>query len=198
MKNIKEFNSQEDFLSYVYPLIKKQINSGSEGDIYLTKDKEILKVMSNFFSDKYLSQYPNIIMSSDLKLDSFIFPDELYVSNDLILGYREKYFENDLFNVFPKEQINIENLIKAREKFIEDTKIITDYGYRLFELPRNIMFDNKRLVAIDTLDYIKEKTTLKDNIEIIDYALLTELSDIYNEIDNENPFTEEIQKVYKK
>ena len=117
-------------------------------------------------------------MSSYLKLDSFIFPDELYVCGDIILGYREQFFEGNLFNAYPKKNIDLESLIKAREVFIEDAKIMTDYGYKLFELPRNLLFDNKRLVVIDTLDYIKKEITLKENIEMLDYALLTELHDI--------------------
>ncbi len=96
------------------------------------------------------------------------------------------------------KNINIDNLLKAREVFIEDIKEITKFGYKLFELPRNLLFDNKRLVAIDTLDYIKKEITLKENIEILDYAILTELHDIYSELDNSKPFDEEIEKIYTK
>lgn len=98
-----------------------------------------------------------MITEDKLKLDSYLFPSDIYVSNGIVLGYKQDYFDGDLINAYPGIRLDIDALIKAREKFIEDTKILTDFGYKLYELPRNIMFDNKRLVAIDTLDYIKEK-----------------------------------------
>ena len=201
MNNIIEFNNKKEFIEYIKPLLKEDLNSGSEGDIYITKDNNVIKVMHQFFGPKYLKDCPNIIMSNDLKLDSYIFPDELYIIDGIIMGYKEKLFENDVFSFYPslkKFATNIDNLFEAREKFIEDTIKLTEYGYKLFELPRNIMYDNKRIVAIDTLDYIKQKIKKEENIRIVDHAILLELSDMYKEIDVRQPFDTEIKKLYKR
>ena len=201
MNNIIEFNNKKEFIEYIKPLLKEDLNSGSEGDIYITKDNNVIKVMHQFFGPKYLKDCPNIIMSNDLKLDSYIFPDELYIIDGIIMGYKEKLFENDVFSFYPslkKFATNIDNLFEAREKFIEDTIKLTEYGYKLFELPRNIMYDNKRIVAIDTLDYIKQKVKKEENIRIVDHAILLELSDMYKEIDVRQPFDTEIKKLYKR
>lgn len=201
MNNIIEFNNKKEFIEYIKPLLKEDLNSGSEGDIYITKDNNVIKVMHQFFGPKYLKDCPDIIMSNDLKLDSYIFPDELYIIDGIIMGYKEKLFENDVFSFYPslkKFATNIDNLFEAREKFIEDTIKLTEYGYKLFELPRNIMYDNKRIVAIDTLDYIKQKVKKEENIRIVDHAILLELSDMYKEIDVRQPFDTEIKKLYKR
>ena len=198
MDNIKEFGNYKQFLKYINKEKGAFINEGSEGEIYHSKDGQIIKIMQDLLGNGYKEYNKDMLLESNLKLDSYIFPNEMYLLDGKILGYKEKYFNGDLFNIYPKKDINIDNLIKAREKFIEDTKILTDFGYKLFELPRNIMFNNKRLVAIDTLDYIKKEITLKENIEILDYALLTELHDIYKELDNSKPFDEEIEKIYTK
>lgn len=201
MNNIIEFNNKKEFAEYIKPLLKEDLNSGSEGDIYITKDNNVVKVMHQFFGPKYLKDCPDIIMSDDLKLDSYIFPDELYIIDGIIMGYKEKLFENDVFSFYPslkKFATNIDNLFEAREKFIEDTIKLTEYGYKLFELPRNIMYDNKRIVAIDTLDYIKQRVKKEENIRIVDHAILLELSDMYKEIDVRQPFEIEIKKLYKR
>lgn len=198
MKNIREFKSHSEFLKFAKPQLVKYLASGSEGDVFLTKSGDIIKVMTFYYEQRYLCDCQDAIFSNELQLDSFIFPDELYVVDGLIVGYREKYFENDLFHTDLDMNYSIENLIKAREKFIEDTKVLTEHGYQLFDLARNILFDNNKLVAIDTLDYVKKNVSLQFNIGAVDYAILTSISDCCPNIDVRKPFEEEIQKVYTK
>ena len=200
MKKIKEFTNEKGFINYVTSKIKTEIGEGSEGKVYLTNDGEVIKIMIDAFEPKEYNAYSDIIMDSDIKLDSFIFPKELYIINGIIVGYKEDVFRQNIFNSDLSSNIlDVEQLIRARQKFIEDTKVITENKYSLFELARNILFDNKKLVAIDTLDYIKrDNVTLEENIESLDYALLLQLSDIYPDINCSKPFDNEIEKVLKK
>ncbi len=198
MKNIKEFESKDELKIYFKKNAIKKIGEASEGKVYLTRDNEIIKGMWGSFVPKHYKDYPDIIMADDVKLDSFIFPKELFLYKGIIIGYRQDYFKGNIFKFDSLDRVNLDKLVKARERFIEDTKVITDSGYHLFELPRNLLFNNERLVAIDTLDYVKrDDITLKENIETIDYALLLPFSDIYKEVNPSKPFEEEIKKVYE-
>lgn len=69
------------------------------------------------FVPKEYKDYQYIIMDSDIKLDSFIFPKELYILDGIIVGYKEDIFNRSL----SPNMIDIEQLIKVRQKFIEDT-----------------------------------------------------------------------------
>lgn len=196
MKNIKEFKSRDELINYFKKNAIKFIHEGAEGKIYLTKDGEVIKYMPGVFEPKPIDQYPDIIMHGDIELESFIFPKELFVLNGIIVGYREDYFKGNVMDNLDK--VDIDSLVKARKRFIEDAKVMADNKYYLFELLNNLVFDNKRLVAIDTLDYKKDNNvTLKDNISSLDYALLNKLGFKYPDIDVKKPFEEEIEKVYK-
>ena len=201
MKNIKEFDSFKEFKDYANASIIRKIGEGSEGDVYASAGGKIIKVISSDFRDRQYEDYKDdIIMADDLQLASFIFPEELYLLHGRIIGYKEERFEDNIFgDNIVASKVDLKKLIEARKRFIEDAKVMTDMKYRLFELPRNVLFNNKDLVAIDTLDYSKERRiTLEENIALLDYALLLELSSKYTDIDCNKPFDEEIQKVYKK
>lgn len=207
MKNIKEFKSGTDLDLYINSKKKKFIQSGTEGEVYTTKDNNIIKYMKESYRPKYLSESKDIIMSSDLQLDSFIFPDELFVIGDQIVGYTSNYFEGNILK-FPnsrvdhEEELNLDALIEARFKMIEDIKELTELGYYLVELPHNILFNNEKLCAIDTLDYRKSNMSdlLQKNIHNLDYALAFELCDHTedNSISLGDSFDTVIQKIKRR
>ena len=201
MKNIKEFKSIEEFNKYANKVRKIYMNTIGEGPIYITKDNEVLKDVSNIPYPMYLSKKQDIIMDSDYNLDSFMFPTELYIYKDMIIGYTSKYFRGDIFEEFFGD-INIDALIRAREKMIEDIKVLTNDGYYLYDLAFNTLFNNKKLCAIDTLDYYrKENVTLKENLDILDYGLVSRLRDhglCRKNIKDGEEFEKVITKIKKK
>lgn len=207
MKSIKEFKSSNDFDLYMKNNKRKFIESGTEGEVYLTDNDYVIKYMKDSYDPKYLSESKDIIMSSDLQLDSFIFPDELFVIGDQVVGYKAKHFKGNILkfpnsSVEKEEDLNLDRLIESRDKMLEDIKVLTDMGYYLFELPRNILFNNKKLCAIDTLDYRKDTSDelLKKNLKLFDYALALELCDHTedNSISLGDDFDTVIQKIKRR
>ena len=169
MGKIIEYKSIEDYQEYVKSVYKSFIGIGSEGEIYQTKDDDAIKL---YFNLKKIYEPGKYIMADDIKLDSFIFPKKLYICNGMVCGIRMDYFKNNLFKYDNIDDINLDNLIIAREKFIEDIKVISKEGYHLDDLPSNILYDNKVIKAIDTLNYEKSEDPEFDNIHLADIAIL--------------------------
>lgn len=176
MKQLIIFDNAFDIKKYVLDNSVRKIGSGWEGTVYLTPSNNTLKL----FKDNYKVSYnEDILMASDLNLKSFVFPDELFICDNQIYGYKAKYFFNDIFNSTKKDKfIDLEKLLIARRQVLEDIKVLTQANYRLRDISNNILFDNNNLAIIDTLSYDKKSVTLDENIELLDDALNLELMDI--------------------
>lgn len=208
MQKIINFKTTDEFRKYVDLVSLKEIGSGSEGYAYLTKDKKVIKSYLDGY-DNVERDYKKIITSDDFKLNSFIFPDKLYLVDDKIVGYISKYFSNDIFNNdYIDKKINLNKIAYAREKMLDDIATLNYNKIYLFELCFNLLFDGKKMVAIDTLDYYKDLNISLDkliieNTKTLDYAITTVLSCILDikEISTEISFDEyrkELKKIYKK
>lgn len=196
MGKVTFYENLDDFKKYVKKIRLNPLGVGSEADAYLTKDLEVIKDYR-----KYEKEYkPGLyIMDGDIKLDSFIFPKELYVYNGMVCGARMDFFNGDLFNTFAGlEKIDLDKLVEAREKFIEDIKVMTKEGYKLYELYANVLYNNKYLKAIDTMNYKKEDVDLDTNIRFLDAAIMGSLQLITNgAVDYRDNFDDGIQLLKK-
>lgn len=193
-----EFKNTKEFNTYIDNNKSSILGYGVEGTVYLTKSNETIKDMQD---NPKIITYTNVIMSTDLDLSSFLFPKELFLIGNKIVGYKANYFPN---NIIKKrngkiEDIDIDALLEAREKFIKDLKVLTESGYYLYDAAGNILFDNKKLVAIDTLNYKKKNVSLRRNISALDNALVCELKnhDSNSGIDIFDTFSTAIQKIKK-
>ena len=194
-----EFKNTKEFNTYIEDNKSSILGNGVEGTVYLTKANETIKDIQ---ANPKIIDYTDIIMSTELDLLSFLFPTELFIIGDKIVGYKSNYFPN---NIIKKrngkiEDIDIDALLEAREKFIKDLKVLTEEGYYLYDAAGNILFDNKSLVAIDTLNYKKKKVPLKRNITSLDNALVCELRkhDSNSGIVVFDTFTTAIEKIKKR
>lgn len=200
MNNLRIYKNADEMLKYFDSIKLRELGSGSEGSAYLTRDNQVLKVIEN---PLLIREYNKDIITSDkINLETFLFPNELVIYNGLIIGYKTNYFPNDIFynnSMEMPEIMDLNKLLKARNKMIKDIELLSSMNYRLLDLPLNIMFDGNNLVACDTLSYHKDdsKDLLKDNISSLDYALnikLCEIDSAYDYIFNKYENTEEAVK----
>ena len=173
MKNVEIFNSISEITDYIKLNAIQELGNGVEGVVYLTKSNKAIKYIQNSLNT--IAYSSDIIMSNDYNLSSFIFPDKLLMYKNLVYGYESKYFKNDvLCNEYRREnvEIDLEKLLEARERLIEDVKVLTNEKYKLDDMPGNVLFDGNNLACIDTLCYNRNAfVTLNNNISAIDRAL---------------------------
>lgn len=172
MSNLKLFTSTMEVNSYFEKMHLMQIGNGVEGEAYLDDNNSVYKrIKPNY----YVTYEPSIITTSMFNLESFIFPDELFVLNRDIVGYKTRFFKGDvLCDINRKETatIDLNKLLLARKKMIKDLKVLTKAGYALDDTYGNVLFNGEQLAAIDTLSYYQDSSvTLMDNIAKIDKAL---------------------------
>lgn len=198
--NKLEFTTKEEFKLYLKKNIVKEIGFGSEGTCYLLKDGKALKVYEDFESNSISSTLliddinpEDIIMYDEVQIENFLFPEELIFLNGKLRAYKTKYIPNNYFNdyLFP-QKVNFEKLIDAYYDFLEKTIIISKKNNICFyDLNYNLLFDNKKLYAHDTIQYEKKENALENNINSLRYAifmamnLFIERANIMNEKPNE-------------
>ena len=88
-----EFKNTNEFNTYINDNKSSILGHGVEGTVYLTKSNETIKDMQD---NPKITDYTNVIMSTDLDLSSFLFPKELFLIGNKIVGYKTNYFPNNI------------------------------------------------------------------------------------------------------
>ncbi len=141
-------------------------------------------------------------MAEDYNLSMFYLPTSLLIYDQKIVGYESLYFPNNIIKFGAPyngniKDMNIPNLLKAREKLIKEARILTKDKIVIMDLTFNLLFDNEKLGAIDTFGYYYDpNVTLDDNIDSIDYAILHELH--YHDIRFEQDYDLSVEKNLKR
>ena len=99
--------------------------------------------------------------SEDYNLESFPFPSCLFLEDrkdedSKVLGWYARFqLEGDILvsDSADDSVIEFDELEKAYKVFIKDAKVLSDNKIVLFDLRGNILFDGKKLVAVNTLNY---------------------------------------------
>lgn len=159
---IKEI-TRDEFIEYLNSIGAKKIGTGTEAECYLGNDGYCYKLyLDDFINIKNSSvrnRIDKIITTQDISNNSFIFPEELYVENGVLLAHKTKFIPN---NIFGKEDMNdvilrlTDNILhKAYTGMLIDIIDISKKGILMVDsVGDNILFDGEKMYFIDTCEYI--------------------------------------------
>lgn len=175
MGRIRTFKCDWEVKLYIQSRVFREVNSGSEGTCYEGRDKKIYKYLDFDTSAPYIIE--EIITEEDIQLESFAFPEELYVVDDTLRGYRTKkvardYFGDNIFDIENITEIDFAAVAKAYRRMLEDVRLLSEEKILIFDLPFNLMFDGENLVGIDTCGYKRVNyDPLNRNIKSLNHAI---------------------------
>ena len=178
MANI-EFKNETEYKRFLKDKHLTYLNEGSEAKCYLSNVDDL--VYKNLLEETYTRSFyspDEVVTKSQINLPSFAFPIDLHTHQNTVWGYTSKYISVDYFSdrailskiIFSK--INFNYLKKSLEILKKDTEKISKENILIDDLAFNLIFTGTRLIAIDTLSYLRvEENTLKDNLDSIYYAI---------------------------
>ena len=167
-----------------------------EGKPYLI-GKSVYKI----YNEDYEAENP--ICKSDLPLDSFLFPEEIYTYNNKVFAYKTPYIPNNQFKIkrFRNWIIpDIRKIKKALIPLVKDIYVLSKNNIRAIDLAwRNTLFDGEKIYIVDTLDYqIVDDDPEEDNyksLKTIITCLMLNVELAHDQFDIE--LSEEDLKEYK-
>ena len=157
MSKIRKFKCDWEVKLFIQSRVLKELGSGSEGSCYDGRDGKVYKFLDFDTSAPYIID--EIITEEEVKSESFAFPEELYVVDETLRGYRTRKVKRDLFgedNIFDLSKIvdiDFAAVANAYRKMLEDIKLLSEEKVLIFDLPFNIMFDGESYTGIDTCGY---------------------------------------------
>lgn len=174
MNKIVNFDTDEQFNSFIQQKIEKELGFGSEGSCYSGKDGKAYKVFS--FETDYVPE--EIITTADIETDAFAFPETLFTVNGQLVAYTSKEVSPNLFSKdLLVEQntiahIDFEQLLCAYHNMKEHIAFITSKKIKIDDLSFNLLYDGKSLIGCDTCTYSwDESVTSEKNMTLLDDAM---------------------------
>lgn len=172
MKKIIEFPSLKDYIIFIGKKGCRQlIGEGAEGKCYLSKlDGNVYKLITNKDSNGNLIINYNInkiITTEDIHLENYILPEELYVVDNELIGYKTKYIKEKSVFAEQKPQEILKKLYNLKEKILieayyqilKETDILSKEKIEIYDLTYNLLFSEAKYYGIDTCGYEKTNNT---------------------------------------
>ena len=178
-----EFRNREELNDFLSTL--KYIGEGIQGQSLLDKKtNQVYKIFSEeeLEGADYGYTYNDIMGLSHIKNDTFIWPNDVIMIEDLVAGYTHSYFEGKNFCDFNDPfGVNLDNLSAAVVRVNEDIKLLSRRKVEINDLLYNLMFDGKRIKVVDTFEFRKGDITYLENVEDLNNEIKMFLVDGYFE-----------------
>lgn len=178
-----EFRNREELNNFLNTL--KYVGEGIQGQSLLDKKtNQVYKIFSEeeLEGADYGYTYNDIMGLSHIKNDTFIWPSDVIMIEDLVAGYTHSYFEGKNFCDFNDPfGVNLDNLSYAVARANEDIKLLSRRKVEINDLLYNLMFDGKRIKVIDTFEFRKGDITYLENVEDLNNEIKMFLVDGYFE-----------------
>lgn len=180
MVKVINYNTFEDLARFIYGMHIRELGSGSEGVVYLGKDKYAYKLNYEepWASDTRQLSPNEIISKEDADLPSFAFPLEIYTVEGIIMGCKMERVKNNLLSTehtisyMDFFDIDIYEFYEAYKVLLEDVKKLSDLKIKLFDVANNVMYDGNKLTVVDTFYYTREDyDTYEINLHIVEKAI---------------------------
>ncbi len=173
---IINFDSKDKFTKEMSSKNLSYISEGTEGKCYRGKDNYAYKIFKPDSIGRYKAS--KVITKDDINLNSFAFPDDLFVYNDKLIGCKMDLHSGNILksSIFTDPQnislINYHNFSKAYKNTLKDVYELSSKNILMYDVLFNIMYDGKAFTIIDTLGYTKvDGNPLKENLEMYNYAI---------------------------
>ena len=132
------------------------LDSGSQGICYKIGNK-VYKIFLQFIDDiqediiEYDSE--NILQFSSIENGTYIFPSDVILLGDMVIGYITDYVNATALNKINPLGVDLDKFERDLECVYSDIKIISDSGVCSYDVVYNILYGNSGFKIIDTLEY---------------------------------------------
>lgn len=161
---VTKFKNKQEFENYIKQL--PCIGLGSQGICYLDiKNNIVYKIFHSYLEEGLGNEYSydDIMKFSGIKNKTFIWPSNVILINDTIVGYTINYKKaNNLYRQDPL-MVNLNQFENGITKAQKDIKLLTNNNVAIYDIMYNILYTTANFYVIDTIEYGQQQTTYNEN-----------------------------------
>lgn len=160
----------------------KLLGTGTRGKVYLTPDKECIKVWTNTeeapFENNIFDELKSLSLPNYYILESLLFKNKKDIFLNNAIGYLYQYTESTDIDILttPKSYTldNLNELLKANKILTQNNIMANDARYI-----KNVILNNNSIIAIDVDLYTKVHYLSSRELE---RSNITELEELFKEL----------------
>lgn len=168
LRNCKrtEFDSRIQYYHFINTCCDAHLFNDKTGSFSLSRDGNCLyKVYYEKVVREKQLNIDNILTSEDVLDSSYLFPRELFLDRDFLLGLKVRYYGGSFLNENNNRgSLDIKTLSIAYDEFLEDTDELSNQNIYIPSLDGLLLCNGTDLIVYDTCSFIKNPK----NIERLD------------------------------